>query len=226
MNKLLFILLSLLALQCYSTEHLHSEERLVVAVGSTNKVKLDAVKVVFQDYPILDEAIIHSYKVPTEVAEQPLSMNETIRGAKNRAKNAFEECGNCRYSIGIESGLMKVEESKSGFMEFTACCIYDGKEFYLGQSSAYEMPENIIDLVVNGKMNMAEACYQSGLTNDTKLGEKEGDIGILSKGRMTRQDQSEQALVVALIQIENFKLYSTSRKATKVNKFSHCIIRN
>jgi len=202
MNRLLFLLLCVWAIQAHA-----SEQPFIVAVGSTNKVKLEAVKEVFQDYPLLDEAEITSYKVPTEVAEQPLSLNETIRGAKNRAKNAFNTCGKCKFSIGIESGLMKVEESKSGFMEFTVCSIYDGKDYYLGQSAAYEMPQKIIDLVVNQKMTMAEACYEAGLSKDIKLGEKEGDIGILSKGRMTRQDQSEQALVVALIQLENFNLY-------------------
>ncbi len=191
-----------------------SAEPFVVAVGTTNKIKLQAVEGVLQDYPILDKALVFPYKVPTEVADQPLTQNETMQGAKNRAKNAYQACGDCQYSIGIESGLMKVEESKTGFMEFTACCIYDGNEFYLGQSSAYEMPQHIIDLVVKEKMNMAEACFHGGLTDDLELGQKEGDIGILSKGRVTRQNQSEQALVVALIQLENVSLYSPRTHST------------
>ena len=202
MKRFFFLLL------CFTQVH-SSEEPLAVAVGSSNTVKLKAVEAVFQDYPILDAALIFSYKVPTEVADQPLSLNETIRGAKNRAKNAFNACGDCKYGVGIESGLMKVEESKTGFMEFTVCSIFDGKEFYLGQSAAYEMPQHIIDLVVKEKMSMAEACFYGGLTDDIRLGEKEGDIGILSKGRMTRQDsESEQAIMVALIQLENLALYS------------------
>lgn len=203
----LFLLMCAADMQVHSDEQSKLKESLTVAVGSTNNVKLNAVKVTIKDYPIFQKAKILSYKVPTEVADQPLSLDETIRGAKNRARNAFDACGTCEYSIGIESGLMEVAESKSGYMEFTVCCIYDGNEFAIGQSAAYEMPQHIIDLVVNEKMNMAEACYHGGLTDDLQLGEKEGDIGILSNGRMTRQDHSEQALVAALIQLENVKLY-------------------
>lgn len=205
MIRFIFLLICTISVKLYS-----ADESLVVAVGSSNKIKLQAVEVVLRDYPILNEATIVSYQVPTEVSAQPLSLEETIQGAKNRAKNAYFASGNCKYSIGLESGLMEVEESKTGFMEFTACCIYDGNDFCLGQSAAYEMPQNIIDLVVNDNMNMAEACYYGGLTDELDLGEKEGDIGILSKGRMTRQDHSEQALVAALIQLENGELYSNS----------------
>ena len=193
---------------CAITLHLHSCESPIIAVGSSNPVKLQAIETVLQDYPQLEEASIHSYNVSTDVSDQPMTLNETIRGAKNRAKKSFEACGNCKFGIGIESGLMVVKEAKSGYMEFTVCSIYDGKNFYLGHSSAYEMPKNIIDLVVKENMNMAEACFYAGLTDDTKLGEKEGDIGILSKGRVTRQLQSEQALIVALIQLENNELYA------------------
>ncbi|MCE5317292.1 MAG: inosine/xanthosine triphosphatase [Parachlamydia sp.] len=206
MVRLLFLLICVLCIQGYSAEPL--EDSVLVAVGSTNQVKIRAVETVLKDYPTFNQAMVVSCKVPTEVADQPLSLTETIRGAKKRAKNAYHACVHCKYSIGIESGLMKVRETKSGYMEFTVCCIYDGKEYYLGQSAAYEMPQHIIDLVVKAKMNMAEACFYGGLTTDLKLGEKEGDIGILSKGRMTRQDHSQQALIVALIQLENQSLYA------------------
>lgn len=203
MVRVFLLLLCMLFMQGYS-----AEISVVVAVGSTNQVKIRAVETVLKDYPAFHQSLVVSCKVPTEVADQPLSLSETIRGAKKRAKNAYKACGYCTYSIGIESGLMKVRETKSGYMEFTICCIYDGKEYYIGQSAAYEMPQHIIDLVVNAKMNMAEACFHGGLTTDLKLGEKEGDIGILSKGRMTRQDHSQQALIVALIQLENQSLYA------------------
>ena len=54
-----------------------------VAVGSTNKAKIDAVRKVFSDYyPVVD---ILSLGVSSSVPSQPVN-NETFRGAQHRAE--------------------------------------------------------------------------------------------------------------------------------------------
>ena len=100
-----------------------------INVGSKNQVKVDAVKEIIKDYDFLSEAEVLSLEVPSGVYKQPVSINETIQGAMNRAKSAFQ---NCKYSFGIESGLMKVPYAKTGYMNVCACAIYDGKDYHLG----------------------------------------------------------------------------------------------
>lgn len=102
-----------------------------INVGSKNKVKVEAVREIVRDYGHLKASQIVAVDALSKVSEQPKSLKETIRGAMHRAKHAFK---NCDYSFGIESGLMAVPQTKTGFMDVCVCAIFDGKEFHLGLS--------------------------------------------------------------------------------------------
>ena len=78
----------------------------------------------------------------------------------------------------------------------------------MGQSCAFELPQKIIDLINNEKMDLGQACLAGGFTTNPKLGSAEGFIGILTGGRITRKDYTLQSIVTALIQIENPALFS------------------
>lgn len=95
---------------------------MVIAVGSTNPAKVLAVKEVLLDSTRFAKIKVIELRVGSNVSDQPISLQETIQGAKNRAKNAFEKC-ECKYSFGIESGLMEALETSSGYLHVSACCI-------------------------------------------------------------------------------------------------------
>lgn len=174
-----------------------------INVGSTNNAKLEAVRESIAMYPQLAKADIKGFSVASEVSEQPIKLEETVRGAMNRARNAYSE-RECDYSIGLESGLIEVPYSKSGFMDLCACVIYDGKEFHLGLSSAWEFPKpEMMDLVSKEGLTMTEAATKLGYANDPQLGAKQGMIGILTKGRLVRKEYTKQALTMALIHLDN-----------------------
>ncbi|OIO63560.1 inosine/xanthosine triphosphatase [Candidatus Woesearchaeota archaeon CG_4_10_14_0_2_um_filter_33_10] len=175
-----------------------------INVGSKNQVKVDAVREIIKDYDFLSEAEVFSLEVPSGVYKQPTSMDETIQGAKNRAKSAFQ---NCKYSFGIESGLIKVPHSKTGYMNICACAIYDGKNYHLGISSAFEYPTNVTKLVFSEGLEIDEAIYKTGLTKDKRIGRSGGVIGYLTKGRLTRKEYIKQAIITALIHLENPELF-------------------
>ena len=63
-----------------------------VNVGSTNEVKVKAVTETFKDYSLFINSEFNSFNVKSDVSEQPKSLDETIKGANNRAKNAFQNC--------------------------------------------------------------------------------------------------------------------------------------
>lgn len=171
-----------------------------IQVGTTNIIKLDAVREILQEYPELKDAEVFGVSVESEVSDQPMSLDETINGAMNRARSAFVDCD---YSIGLESGLMPVPNSKTGYMDFSACAIYDGKDFHLGLSSAWEFPDKrITDLIVNDGLDMSQAINKAGMTNNPKIGASEGAIGILTKNRLTRKEYTKQSLRTALIHLE------------------------
>jgi inosine/xanthosine triphosphatase len=176
-------------------------EEMKINVGSLNKAKIDAVSEILQDYPHLSSAKIEGVETSSGVSDQPKTLQETIEGARNRAINAYDE--NCDYSVGIESGLMEVPHTKSGYMDVCAAAIHDGKETHLGLSSAWEFPDKeITRSIVEDGLDMAQAINKAGLTSDPKIGAGMGAIGILTKGRLDRKGYTKQALMGALVHID------------------------
>lgn len=175
-----------------------------IAVGSKNPVKVSAVKELVPQYSILTGAEVIALDVPSQIPEQPKSIEETIRGAQNRAKGAF---AGHDLGFGIESGLIEVPHTKTGMMDVCVCAIYDGNEYHIGLSSAFECPPRVMELVHAEGLDLNQAFQRAGLTEDPKIGSAEGAIGLLTKGRVTRQEYTKQALVMALIHLENAEFY-------------------
>lgn len=175
-----------------------------INIGSKNKQKIDALKEILKEYPDFLNAEVVFRDVDSGVSHQPKSLEETVDGAMKRAKNSFSGCD---YGVGLESGLMKVPETKTGYMDVTACAIYDGKNFHLGLSSAFEYPVKLTNHVLENNVELSDAYRELGFTNKEKIGEEEGIIGVLTKGRLVRKEYTKQAIMMALIHLENKDLY-------------------
>ena len=171
---------------------------MIIYVGSKNPVKVGAVQETICDYPLLCDAVLHSFDSSSGVSKQPQSFEETVVGAKNRARSIFSHCD---YSFGIESGLLTVPISKR-LMDVCVCAIYDGKKCAYGISSGFELPTAIEKLVIEENMDLNEATFEIGLTKNNTVGFSEGLIGILTCNRVTRKNYTKQAIQMALIQLE------------------------
>lgn len=175
-----------------------------INVGSKNKVKIEAVSELLKSYPDFKDADFFGKEVDSKVSHQPKTLDETIEGAMNRAKNAFE---NCDYSFGLESGLIKVPYTKTGYMDTTACAIYDGKNFHLGLSSCFEYPVKVTEYVLENNKELSDAFRELGFTTKQKIGEEEGIIGVLTKGKFNRKQYTQEAIRMAMVHLENKELY-------------------
>ncbi len=180
---------------------------MILAVGSTNRVKIEALEELAQDYEVIKSAKVLGYAVASGVSNQPLSLSETIQGAKNRAQAAFEQCLNCSYSFGMESGLLEAPGTNTGFLEAGVCCIYDGNRCYTGLSCGFELPPRILKLIMHETIELQAACYRSGITDNQTLGAAEGLVGLLTKGRIDRKKYTKQSIIMALSQLENTSWY-------------------
>ena len=156
-----------------------------IGIGSKNKTKINAVGDLLKDYPMFNGAEVFSVDVKIEEFGHPKSINETVTGAVDRAKQAY--MGN-DYGFGLESGLMAVPQTKSGYMEVLVCAIYDGKQIHMGLSQGCEWPKKVIDAIFNKGMDGSQAMKAIGLSNHEKLGEHEGLVGIMTKGRTNRTE--------------------------------------
>jgi inosine/xanthosine triphosphatase len=173
---------------------------LKIKVGSKNPAKVEAVRDALQDYPHLKDATVEGIEVTSDIGDQPRSLEETVRGAITRAKGAFQDC---TYSFGLEAGFMEVPYTKSGYMDTTACAIYDGKECHLGLSSSFETPDKeVMRLVMEENMTFNDAAHKAGLHQTTDNNQTLGVTGIVTKGRLDRKGFVQQAIVEALIHID------------------------
>lgn len=171
-----------------------------IVVGSKNPAKVEAVREILQDYPHLKDAEVVGVEVASGVEEQPLTVESIANGAVNRARAAFVDCD---YAIGLESGFMQMPHTKSGYLEACYAAIYDGHDFHVGLSSGFECPDvEIMRLIREEGLNLAEAANKVGLVEDPAIGSGQGVIGILTKGRMDRKEYTKQALRTALIHID------------------------
>ncbi|OHA70933.1 MAG: hypothetical protein A3H01_00930 [Candidatus Wildermuthbacteria bacterium RIFCSPLOWO2_12_FULL_40_9] len=176
-----------------------------IKVGSKNEIKVGAVRDAFSEYKEFDGVEIVSVEADSEVSNQPKTLEETIRGAINRAKNAF---GNCDYSVGLESGIFPVPNTKSGYMDVCMCAIYDGKEYHIGASPMFEYPKKLIDLIFKNNYEVDDAAREMGITDNPRVGRAEGVIGILTGGVINRKMYSKIAVITALLHLRNSEHYS------------------
>ena len=171
-----------------------------VGVGSKNKTKVGAVAEILLDYPMFEGVEVIGVEVQIEQFGHPKSLAETVAGAVDRARQAYVGHD---YGFGIESGLMKVPQTKSGYMEVAVCAIYDGKQIHMGLSQAYEWPKEVLDGILNRGLDGSQAMKAAGLTLKEKLGENEGFVGVFAKGRTNRTEYNKGAVMMALMHLEN-----------------------
>ncbi len=177
-----------------------------IFVGSKNSGKISSVIRALEKYEEFRSCFVEGKSVDSGVKSQPIGLDETITGAKNRAFNTFH-LDSCDFAVGLESGIFKVPHTKSEYMDTTACAIFDGKSFHLGLSSCFEYPKSLISKIFDEGKEISEGAVELGFSENRDFREEKGMIGVLTKGVITRIDYSEQAVHVALIHLLNKEHY-------------------
>ncbi|KAJ3203929.1 hypothetical protein HDU67_009855 [Dinochytrium kinnereticum] len=124
----------------------------VVAVGSTNRAKLASVEQALQK--VFPSESPHGLQVigtnvASGVRDQPLSDDETMTGAINRARSALEMTPNADLGVGIEGGIHKIGERwfESGWV----AVIDSTGKMGLGTSARYEISAKIMERIHAGQ---------------------------------------------------------------------------
>ena len=111
--------------------------------------------------------------------------------------------GTCRFGVGIEAGMYPVQEVETKYMDASICAIYDGEKYYVGFSPSFEYPQNAVDRVLKGE----EIGYMHDIFGNTAKGRK-GAIGVLTSGRVYRDELEEYAVIMALTKIVSKDIYN------------------
>ncbi len=98
--------------------------------------------------------------------------------------------------------MYSVPEVETEYMDASICAIYDGKEYYIGFSPSFEYPKTVVERVLQGE----ELGYMEDIFGSTAKGRK-GAIGVLTAGRVYRDELEEYAVIMALTKIVSKDVY-------------------
>ncbi|MEM9940239.1 MAG: inosine/xanthosine triphosphatase [Planctomycetota bacterium] len=173
-----------------------------IAVGSLNPVKINAALAGFKAMFRGESFDATGFDVPSGVNEQPMSRDETLAGATNRANEVFKAQKDFDFYVGIEGGIEWIHNS----MFASAWIVIIDREGTVarGRSGSFALPPKARDLVESG--------VELGLANDQIFDEQNskqagGAVGSLTGGVITRQCLYEHAMALTLIGVKNAELY-------------------
>jgi len=172
-----------------------------VAVGSTNKVKVDAVRSIFtQVFGLVD---VVSVEPEHAVERQPME-DRVVEGAIERAKNAIGKAG-ADFGVGIEAGLF-FNRRLGRYLDVQYCAVIDaGGRLTVGHGPGFEYPPSVVESVLRGG---TVGDTMSSITGIEGIGHKQGSIGYLSDGLIDRTRLTEVAVLMALVPRIRTELYS------------------
>ncbi|KAJ1568157.1 hypothetical protein HK096_007403, partial [Nowakowskiella sp. JEL0078] len=169
-----------------------------IVVGTENKAKIAAVKLCLPEvikrlnFPnvkvslesgLVDETIwnVTGISVPSGVRDQPMSDEETLQGAKNRANSVLAKLPSADFGIGIEGGVQKIGDV---WMESGWVVVVDkyGKTGY-GSSGRFQLSGTIIDRLTKGE---ELATVIDDLCGQTDVRSGLGAMGIVTNGILAR----------------------------------------
>jgi inosine/xanthosine triphosphatase len=170
---------------------------ITLVVASTNPVKIQAAVDGFHRLFPGSELNVISASVPSDVAHQPLSDEETLRGALNRSANAQAAHPNADYWIGIEGGIQPIGQEMTAF----AWIVVRSKEMIgRGRTGTFFLPPAVTELIRQGKELGEADDIVFGRTNSKQ---ENGAVGLLTDNVIDRAQLYEHAMILALIPFKN-----------------------
>lgn len=179
---------------------------MIIAVGSTNKTKIDPVKDVFSRH--FKNIKVVGVKVSSGVSDQPKNDDQIYKGALNRATNALKSVKNAQYGVGIEGGI---HQYSYGWFERSLVVIIDKKgDIGIGASGGLALPKKVVEKIQKGK-NLEEAVDE--LFGTKEIGEGIGMFGVFTKGVVTRTSGVAHGVAFALARFLHKDIYSIKTRA-------------
>lgn len=167
-----------------------------IVVASTNPVKIEAARVGFSQV-FGDSIEMIGISTPSGVSDQPMTDDETHRGAKNRALNARHAYPDADYWVGLEGGI---EEHLGVLTVFAWIVVVNKDRAGHARTATFILPDEVAKLVKQG--------LELGDADDIVFGranskQQNGSVGLLTNDRIDRAGYYSPAVVLALIPFIN-----------------------
>jgi inosine/xanthosine triphosphatase len=166
---------------------------MLIAVGTSNMVKVQAVKEAFDhfynDVRVMNVAI-------SNLTPQPIALSGTVNGAVKRARTALEKINDTEFGVGIEAGLMEIPDIKTYLNVQFAAIIDRNERITVGSSAGFQLPSEVTKMVLIERMEVDRAVeFLYGIKD---IGEKRGIIDLMTKGAVSRKELITNALIMAI----------------------------
>jgi inosine/xanthosine triphosphatase len=198
-----------------------------IAIGSKRGPKINAVsqalEVLSPSFPPATEFELVGFEVASGVSHTPLSHEELMRGARQRAEAlvamARKNGSEWHYFVGLEGGLDIIHETASPLstpsnlahgsrrrvlLESWAY-VSDGARGHYGRSGGIELPEPLVREVLENGTELAVAIDRfAGMVG---IRDAQGAWGVLSGDLISRQEAFRLAVIAAFAPFYNAKMY-------------------
>lgn len=174
-----------------------------VAIASTNPVKIESVGRGFhQAFPGMPIVLV-SKSVSSGVSDQPMSDEETRKGAIGRVAALSMAVPDADFWVGIEGGIHATEPRL--VEAFAWICVQSRESIGLGRTMSFILPDAVTRLIYLEGKELGEADdIVFGASNSKQ---NQGAIGLLTRGLIDRTSLYTPAVIAALIPIINPELY-------------------
>ncbi|AMG31142.1 non-canonical purine NTP phosphatase [Grimontia hollisae] len=169
-----------------------------VIVTSLNPAKIAAVEAAFKDVFPNNDMTFEGVSVPSGVADQPMTSEETLAGARNRVHNAKQVIDGNFY-VGVEAGL-------DAPYTFAWVVVESANRVGESRSASVPLPPAALKMLEEGK-ELGDVMDE--MFNEQNVKQKGGAIGMLTGHLLTRSSVYHQALILALIPFMNPGLFPT-----------------
>ena len=168
-----------------------------IGVGNTDPAKIEAVKEAFEACFPGESINAHGVYVPSGVYDQPMTLEETILGAQNRARGAMSLLPANEFWVGMEGGVHLIGEEP---YECGRICVVReelGSAIAMSQAGTFDLPlgKGVYRLLLEG-VDLKVALEM--LTGHPKQESRRGFQGYVTNDLIGRQQAYVQAVIAAL----------------------------
>ena len=173
-----------------------------IVVASLNPVKAKATLNGFRRMFQNEKVELQALAPPRDAPVQPLSDEETLRGALSRAQSAAKRVPDADFWVGIEGGVDHLDGEMTAF----AWVVAIGEDLVgKARTGTFFLPPQVARLVSEGR--------ELGQADDVVFGranskQENGAVGLLTGDVIDRTALYEHAVVLALVPFTNVKMYA------------------
>ncbi|EGC38667.1 hypothetical protein DICPUDRAFT_148581 [Dictyostelium purpureum] len=173
--------------------------KMIVAIGSENKAKIRAAQLGFDQAFKECQVTIVGCKAASLVSDQPMSDEECIKGAINRAKESLIKVPEAKFGVGMEGGVNNIKDPVDKWYECGWIAVVsrdDPENIGIASTARFELPPKVMHEIIVNKKELA--VIMDELTQQTDIRSNEGAMGVYTNSILHRDHIYSHGLIFAL----------------------------